>query len=444
MRGLFTLLVVVFSLAAAGSARAEVVWLCLPGQDPNPCHESLETTVREQDGSERVENPPLAADAPVDCFYVYPTVSEQPSRNADKSKDPEVVAIAQYQAGRFAQACTVYAPVYRQQTLAGLGAGGSEEAMQIAYADVEEAWAEYLTKFNRGRPFVVIGHSQGTRMLRTLVRRQIDPVPAVRERLVSAILLGGNVLVRKGQVAGGDFANVPACTAPAQLGCVVAWSTFNDDPPSNSRYGRPPEEDTSGLDLPAGPDYEVLCTNPASLGANERTELTTYLRGEPFPGFIGLLNTVMYGGPQPSAPTNFLRPADRYTGRCETRDGANVLMLEPIGSSRKMNPSPEPSWGLHLADGNIALGDLVALVERQIAALPAPAPAPPPPPAATAPAAAPPSAPRLRIRCGKKPRVVGRDRRLVRRARVSRRGKRVRAVVRLRDGRRVVLRRRCR
>ncbi|HEX8207240.1 MAG TPA: DUF3089 domain-containing protein, partial [Solirubrobacteraceae bacterium] len=404
MRGLFLLLVVVFSLAAAGSARAEVVWLCLPGQDPNPCHESLETTVREQDGTEHVENPPLATDPAVDCFYVYPTVSEQRSRNADKSKDPEVVAIAQYQAGRFAQTCRVYAPVYRQQTLGGLAAGGSAEAIQLAYSDVEEAWTEYLDTYNRGRPFVVIGHSQGTRMLRTLVRRKIDPDPAVRRRLVSAILLGGNVLVRKGQLAGGDFASIPACTAPAQLGCVVAWSTFNEDPPANSRYGRPPAEDTSGLDLPAGPDYEVLCTNPASLGANERTELTTYLRGEPFPGVIGGLNSVMYGGPQPSAPTNFLRPADRYTGRCETRADANVLMLEPVGSSRKMNPSPDPSWGLHLADGNIALGDLVAMVERQVAALRAAAPAP---------SAAPPRRSssrrrvRLRIRCGRWPRVVG-------------------------------------
>jgi hypothetical protein len=441
MRGLFALLLIVFSLAAAGSARAEVVWLCLPGQDPNPCHESLETTVREQDGTERVESPPLATDPAVDCFYVYPTVSEQPGRNADKSKDNEVVAIAQYQAGRFAQACSVYAPVYRQQTLAGLAAGGSPESLQLAYSDVEEAWLEYLDRHNRGRPFVLIGHSQGTRMLRQLVRRQIDGNDAVRSRLVSAILLGGNVLVRKGQLSGGDFANVPACTAPAQIGCVVAWSTFNDDPPSNSRYGRSPAEDTSGFGLPHGPDYEVLCTNPASLGANERTEVVTYLRGEPFPGFIGLLNTVMYGGPQPSAPTNFLRPADRYTARCETREGANVLMLEPVGASRRMNPSPDPSWGLHLADGNIALGDLVAMVERHVAALPAAA-APVAPPAAGPRRAR--TRPRLRIRCGRRPRVAGPDRGLVRRARFARRGRRVRAVVTLRDGRRVVLRRRCR
>ncbi len=361
--------VATLALAAAATAHADVVWLCKPGDEPNPCRETLDTTVQEQDGSSRVETPPLAASPAVDCFYVYPTVSEQRSRNANKDKDPEVVAIARYQAGRFSQACSVYAPVYRQQTLGGLAAGGSAESLALAYSDVEEAWREYLAVHNRGRPFVLVGHSQGTRMLRQLVRREIDPKPEVRRRLVSALLLGGNVLVRKGSLAGGDFANIPACTSAAQLGCVVAWSTFNEDPPSNSRYGRSPAEDTSGFGLPHGPDHEVLCTNPASLGANERREVTTYLRGEPFPGILGGLMTVMYGGPQPSAPTNFVRPADRYTARCEQREGANVLMLEPVGPSRRLNPSPDPSWGLHLADGNIALGDLVALVERQVAAL---------------------------------------------------------------------------
>jgi hypothetical protein len=131
-----------------------------------------------------------------------------------------------------------------------------------------------------------------------------------------------------------------------------------------------PAEDTSGFGFPAGPGYEILCTNPASLGANERAPLSTYLRSEPFPGLLGALLVEMYGGPPPSADTPWLQPQDHYTGRCEQREGANVLMLEPIGDARKLNPAPDPSWGLHLADANIALGDLVAVVERQIAALP--------------------------------------------------------------------------
>ena len=73
----------------------------------------------------------------------------------------------------------------------------------------------------------------------------------------------------------------------------------------------------------------------------------------------------MYGGPPPSAPTPWLQPADRYTGSCESEDGANFLLIEPIGSARRLNPSPDAGWGLHLADVNIALGELGGLVASQ-------------------------------------------------------------------------------
>ena len=353
------------ALTAATSAQAEVVWLCLPGQEPNPCAESLETTVQSEEG-DRVETPPLAQDPAVDCFYVYPTVSQQRSRNATKDKDPEVIAIAQYQANRFSQACQVYAPVYRQQTLGGLALGGSAESLQLAYGDVVEAWREYLDRHNRGRGVVLIGHSQGTRMLRRLLREEIDPQREVRSLLVSALLLGGNVTVRKDQLAGGDFQQVPACVAPGQIGCVIAFSTFNEPPPSNSRYGRPPAEDTSGFGFPTGPEFSILCTNPASLDLNEQRELTSLLRSEPFPGIIGLLLVEMYGGPPPSAATPWIQPRERYVGRCETSNDANVFMVDEVGDARKLNPAPDPSWGLHLADVNIALGELVRAVELQI------------------------------------------------------------------------------
>jgi hypothetical protein len=349
-------------LLAAAPAQADVEWLCKPGVEPDPCHESLETTVYSDNGRSRVENPTLAAKPAIDCFYVYPTVSGQPAVNANKDKDPELYEIARYQAARYSQHCRVYAPVYRQLTLLSINAATADQraaGAKLAYGDVREAWRDYLAKYNHGRGFVLIGHSQGTRMLRQLIREEVDPKPPVRRRLVSAILLGGNVLVRKGQKIGGDFQNIPACTAADQTRCVLAWSTFNEPPPDNSRFGRSPATDTSGAGFPAGPDYEVLCSNPASLGANQRRPLTSYLRSEPFPGTIGALLVVMYGGPPPSAPTPWLQPADHYTGRCEQAAGANVLMLQPIAGARKLNPSPDPSWGLHLADANIALGELV-------------------------------------------------------------------------------------
>jgi len=349
---------------------AETVWVCKPGQAQNPCRDSLRTTIYESNGMSRVVDPPIPARPPVDCFYVYPTVSNQPGPNASKAIDPEIEAIVRYQAWRFSQQCNVYAPVYRQITVPALlsqGAITTPEARQRAYDDVLEAWREYMTNHNRGRGVVLVGHSQGTFVLRRLLRTEIDPHPALRRQLVSAVLLGGNVLVKQGKDVGGDFRNVPACSAPAQAGCVIAYSTFNEPPPSNSRFGRPPAAADPVTGLPGGPGLEVVCNNPASLGANRGVQLETLVPSKPFPpGFISLAIMQTYGGTQPTAPTPWLRPADRYTGRCERSNGAHVLMASPIGNARELNPSPDATWGLHVLDANFALGDLQRAVAGQV------------------------------------------------------------------------------
>lgn len=363
-------LTVVLTAGAIGSpsAAAETVWLCKPGLAGNPCKGSLETTVFTPEGDSRVTHPRNARRPKVDCFYVYPTVSEQLSVNADKTVDPAQRAIARHQAARFSKRCRVYAPMYRQVTILGLQSPPEQqaEALRLAYSDVLEAWKDYLRNYNQGRGFVLISHSQGTRMLRNLVRTEIDPRPRLRERMVSALLLGGNVTVAKRRGAGGDFEHVRACRRRTQTGCVVAFSTFNETPPDGSRYGRVGGGDSGNpFGFPRGPGYEVLCTNPASLARNRNRPLSTFLRSEPFPGVIGALLLVMYGGPPPSAETPWIQPQDHYTGECVTDNGANALMISPVGGARTLNASPEPGWGLHLADVNIALGHLLRVVRRQ-------------------------------------------------------------------------------
>jgi len=54
------------------------------------------------------------------------------------------------------------------------------------------------------------------------------------------------------------------------------------------------------------------------------------------------------------------------TGRCSRAGGANVLRVQPVGSSFQLQPLPDSTWGLHLVDANIALGNLADLVRHQI------------------------------------------------------------------------------
>jgi Protein of unknown function (DUF3089) len=349
-----TVLVAALALGAA-PARAEVVWLCKPGIAANPCGISQDTTLQERDGPDRVVVPPNGPRR-VDCFYVYPTVSNQLTRTANKDRDPELVSIAKYQAARFSTQCRVFAPIYRQRTLAALGAGlaglpsGDRE---VGYQDVREAWRDYMANENDGRGVVLIGHSQGTFVLRRLLREEIERRPRDRRALVSALLLGGSVTVAENKMLGGDFRRTALCTRPVQVGCVVAFSTFAEDPPAGTRFGT------------ATPGLEVACTDPRALVGSE-APLRLLTPSEAFaPGPINLGIILTAHGLPPTAPTTWVSPPDRFDGACRRVNGAHVLRLEPRPGSRTPMWYPEPSWGTHLIDVNIALEPLVALVRAQ-------------------------------------------------------------------------------
>ena len=211
-----------------------VEWLCRPGLSDNPCSADLTSTVVPESGPTSVEHASPAANPAVDCFYVYPTVSEQSGAVANLHIDPSEMAVARIQASRFSEVCKVYAPIYPQLTLHALADPGAITGSDLvaAYASVQTAWEDYLAHYNRGRGFILIGHSQGASMLIKLLQKQVDNNPAVRSHLVSAIILGGNVTVPVGGTVGGSFQHIPACTTSTQTGCVIAYSSFDADAPT--------------------------------------------------------------------------------------------------------------------------------------------------------------------------------------------------------------------
>jgi hypothetical protein len=318
------------------------VWLCLPGRDHDPCAGDLDAEVLGGDGSRTPEPFTPAAAPAADCFYVYPTVSEAESRNAPLEVTEELVRTARAQAARFSEVCRVFAPVYRQVTVAGLLSGGlrDPEARELAHGDVVSAWNDYLVEHNDGRPFVLLGHSQGTFELTRLVQERIDPDPQLRGQLVSALLIGGEVRVPVGEDVGGDFLHVPACRSFDQTGCVVAYNSFAEPPASFALFGR-----ASGA-------REVLCVNPAA-PVGGQAPLRPYLPNAAVDGFV--------------------TAEDAVTAECRRDDGASWLHVEVdarladrVGAGD--GPDLGGAWGLHRGDVNLALGDLVELVRRQSAA----------------------------------------------------------------------------
>ena len=94
-------------------------WLCRPGRH-DACDVDLSTTVIAADGTLSRESWSADANAPIDCFYVYPTVSTDPTPNSDMVADDAERNVIRQQFARFASKCRPYAPMYRQITLAGL------------------------------------------------------------------------------------------------------------------------------------------------------------------------------------------------------------------------------------------------------------------------------------------------------------------------------------
>ena len=268
-------------------AASRTVWLCRPGLADNPCESSETATVVPATGpatTQRVARP--AVEPPVDCFYVYPTVSDQKTVVANLDIDPEERAIAVTQASRFSPVCRVFAPMYRQATLAAIngatapGAKNNKVNIDVGYQDVLAAWNDYLAHDNDGRGVVLLGHSQGAGVLIQLLRQEIDPDPSARRLLVSAVILGGNVTVKQGSGIGGDFPHIPACRSFTQTGCVVAYSSFLQPPPAGSLFGRPGTGPRAGQ--AAGAGLQVLCVNPAApAGARPASRRTSRPPGSP-------------------------------------------------------------------------------------------------------------------------------------------------------------------
>ncbi|HUB72484.1 MAG TPA: DUF3089 domain-containing protein [Solirubrobacteraceae bacterium] len=360
-----TLLVLGTAATTAAAHKAKppkTVWLCKPGRHPDPCGESLTATVVQTNGDTSVETARRARKAPIDCFYVYPTVSEQPTENANLEIEPQETQIAIDQASRFSEDCKVYAPMYPQITLAALNGGPvSPEASLKAYLGVRAAFLEYLQKYNRGRGFVLIGHSQGSLMLETLIEEMIDTNPALRQQLVSAVLLGGNVLVPEGELVGGTFQTVPACQAATETHCVIAYSSFLKEPPEGAYFGRP---DSPLLGYTPPPGLEVLCVNPTLLEQNGAAgPLQPYASTTPYPGQLG------YFTQTPTGSTPWVSSPGEYTAQCHDENGASWLQVNPVGTPvdppEYVGETLGPDWGLHLYDVALAYGNLVKTVAIQ-------------------------------------------------------------------------------
>jgi hypothetical protein len=345
-------------------------WLCRPGKAGDACAIDLTTTVVAADGTLTRESYAANPKAPIDCFYVYPTVSADPTPTSDMSIDPAELNVVRQQFARFGSQCRQFAPMYRQVTLSGLRAamsGGGRLALDQGpgYTDVLDAWNYYLKNDNNGRGVVIVGHSQGAMALTRLIADEIDGKP-IQSRLVSAILVGTTVPVPKGKDLGGAFKNIPLCRAADQTGCLITFATFRSTipPPANTLFGRVTAE-----------GMEAACTNPAALGGGTG-QLHAYLTGQG--SLIAMPVGQKHQWVKDASPvdTPFVSVPGLLSAECASNEHANFLKItvnadpgdprtDDIPGDLGMAGKPQANWGLHLVDVNLTMGNLLDIVARQ-------------------------------------------------------------------------------
>jgi hypothetical protein len=339
------LLLAVAAAAAAGSANAAVprwpAWICKPGLAKNWCDSNLTTTAVLANGTRHVFRPAVSPQ-PIDCFYVYPSISTERRPNSDLVVHTGEAYTAVTQAAQFAPDCAVYAPMYHQVTSYAGKDGIAPGNFNLEYMDVLAAWRDYLAHDNHGHGVVLIGHSEGSFILERLLQAGVVP----KKLLVSAILLGGDVQVDSSN----RFAGLPACSSQTKTGCIVAYSSWDRTPPADA-----------GLQS-SGAGKHVLCVNPAAPGSSASATITPWFTGVEVSGII----TKQF---LPFPETVWISFPDMYTAQCVRQGRRAWLLVKRIphpGDARETVSEIQGSErGLHPADVNIALTQLVQLVGRQ-------------------------------------------------------------------------------
>lgn len=311
----------------------------------------VSATATDYSQAQNWETLPNASQA-VDVFFVYPTTYGAPSGTLTSTWTPpwnETIAQAYsdtmiktritYQSAAFTEAGTnLYVPYYQQASGLDLleallysktpqNANAANDALQVAYRDVSNAFDYYMAHFNKDasgkpRPFILAGHSQGSNLLLLLLENKFSD-PALRKQLVAAYVIGWSVTSDDMKNYPNSLAQVGICGIPStrQTGCIVTYNTQSFSGPWSGNALK------MGLVQPNAYSVNPLTWVASGPGEVEATAgpASANLGAVFYEGQLGTNPSVTFNLNPDTG--NYTYEIDHYTG---AQNGNGALVIDPL------------------------------------------------------------------------------------------------------------------
>ena len=167
-----------------------------------------------------------------DTFYIYSTIYFGANEG-----DPDYATLdnAEMLAGIpiehaikssvFEEATNLFIPLYRQSSMkyaaeVYMKDGNIDAALiSIPYTDITAALDYYFENYNQGRPFVIAGHSQGSAILRLVLKRYFKEHPEYYKRMVAAYAIGYSIT--KDDLEANP--HMKFATGETDTGVIISW-----------------------------------------------------------------------------------------------------------------------------------------------------------------------------------------------------------------------------
>ena len=125
----------------------------------------------------------------------------------------------------FEEATNLFIPYYRQSSMRHAAEvfqkDGNIDAALIGmpYTDITAALDYYFKNYNNGRPFIIAGHSQGSAILRLVLKKYFKKHPEYYKRMVAAYAIGYSIT--KDDLEANP--HMKFATGESDTGVIISW-----------------------------------------------------------------------------------------------------------------------------------------------------------------------------------------------------------------------------